>query len=72
MNAASNLASLALFALGGEVDYAAGLVMGAGQIVGGRLGAGLAVKRGARFIRPLFLTMVVAAMARLIWLNLQR
>jgi hypothetical protein len=69
MNAASNLASLALFALGGEVDYAAGLVMGAGQIVGGRLGAGLAVKRGARFVRPLFLTMVVVAMARLIWLN---
>ena len=72
MNAASNLASLALFALGGEVDYAAGLVMGAGQIVGGRLGAGLAVKRGARFVRPLFLTMVVAAMARLIWLNWRR
>jgi hypothetical protein len=43
--------------------------MGAGQIVGGRLGAGLAVKRGARFVRPLFLTMVVAALARLVWLN---
>jgi uncharacterized protein len=68
MNATSNIASLALFAANGQVNYSAGALMGAGQIVGARIGAGLAVRRGVRFVRPVFLTMVVLVMARLLWL----
>lgn len=70
MNATSNLASLAVFAVGGQVHLAAGLVMGAGQLVGARLGAGLAIKRGARFVRPVFIVMVLAVMARLLYVRL--
>ena len=69
MNATSNLASLALFACAGQIHLASGLTMGAGQLVGARLGAGLAVKRGARFVRPVFLTMVVLVMLRLIYVR---
>ncbi len=69
MNATSNVASLALFAVAGLVHLGAGLSMAAGQIVGGRLGAGLVVTRGARFIRPVFLTMVTLTLARLLWLS---
>jgi len=69
MNATSNVASLALFALGGMVNLKAGLAMGAGQLVGSRLGAHLAMTRGARFVRPIFLTMVVAVLARLLWVQ---
>lgn len=69
MNATSNLASLALFASAGLVHLGAGLAMAAGQLLGGRLGAGLVVTRGARFIRPVFLTMVSLTLARLLWLN---
>ncbi len=69
MNATSNLASLAVFAAGGQIHLAAGLAMGAGQIVGARLGAGLAIKRGARFVRPVFIVMVLAVMARLLWVS---
>jgi uncharacterized protein len=69
MNATSNLASLAVFALGGQIHLVAGLVMGAGQLVGARLGAGLAIQRGARFVRPVFIVMVLAVMARLLWVN---
>ncbi|HEY0947054.1 MAG TPA: TSUP family transporter [Opitutaceae bacterium] len=72
MNATSNVAALALFASAGSVDYAAGLVMGAGQLVGARLGARLAMKRGAHFVRPIFLTMVVLVMLRLVYLHLTR
>lgn len=72
MNATSNVASLALFASGGQVDYSAGLVMGAGQLVGARLGAGLAMKRGARFVRPIFLAMVVLVMLRLVYVRFAR
>jgi uncharacterized membrane protein YfcA len=67
MNATSNLASLALFLLGGHVHFGAGLVMAAGQVVGGRVGAGLVVSRGARFVRPVFIVMATAILARLLW-----
>lgn len=69
MNATSNVASLALFAAAGLVHFGAGLAMAAGQILGGRLGAHLVVTRGARFIRPVFLTMVTLTLARLLWVN---
>src|SRR5512140_3474729 len=38
MNATSNVASLALFALGGHVHYGAGIAMALGQVLGGRIG----------------------------------
>ena len=72
MNATSNLVALAVFASAGLVHLGAGLTMAAGQLVGGRLGAGLVMTRGARFIRPLFLTMVTLTLARLVWVNASR
>jgi uncharacterized membrane protein YfcA len=70
MNATSNLASLALFAAAGLVCLAAGLAMAVGQVVGARLGAGLVVRRGSRFVRPAFLAMAALTILRLLWLNL--
>ena len=70
MNAASNLASLALFAAAGLIYLGAGLVMAAGQVAGARLGAGLVVRRGSRFVRPAFLAMAALTILRLLWLNL--
>lgn len=67
MNLTSNVTALLIFAIGGHVDYAAGLCMAAGQVAGGRLGAGLVVKNGARFVRPIFLVVVTATITRLIW-----
>lgn len=72
MNATSNVASLVLFAAAGQVDYAAGAVMGAGQFAGAKLGTGLVIKKGARFIRPIFLTMVVLTVLRLVYVSLSR
>ena len=72
MNATSNVTSLALFALGGNIDYAAGAAMAAGQILGGRIGAGLVVTRGARFVRPIFIVMAAATLARLLWVRYAR
>lgn len=69
MNATSNVASLALFAIGGHVHYGAGLAMAAGQVLGGRIGAGLVVTRGARFVRPIFMIMAAATLARLLWVR---
>ena len=72
MNFASNVAALVLFALAGSVLWLPGLIMGAGQLVGGRLGAHLAVTRGARFVRPLFLAMASLVALKLIYSSLTR
>ena len=69
MNATSNVVSVILFAHAGLVLVGAGAAMGAGQIVGARFGTGLVVKKGARFIRPIFLTMVGLTLLRLIWVG---
>jgi len=67
MNFASNIASLALFLLAGQVVFTAGLAMGAGQWLGARLGSRMVLARGAKFIRPIFITVVLALTAKLIY-----
>ncbi len=67
LNLASNLGGLLLFALTGHPWWAVGLAMGAAQIAGARIGAGLAMKRGARAIKPLLVVTSTAMALRLIW-----
>ena len=71
MNLASNLGALAVFLSVGKVRYDIGAVMIAGQLIGARLGSGMVISRGTQFIRPIFLTVVLALAARLIWQNLR-
>lgn len=59
MNLASNLASLACFLIRGNVYFIPGLAMGAGQILGARIGSRLVIRKGAALIRPIFITMVL-------------
>jgi hypothetical protein len=44
-----------------------GLVMAAGQIVGARIGSSMVVQRGARFIRPVFITVVILSTLKLLY-----
>ncbi len=67
LNWASNVASLILFLMVGKIWFAAGLIMGAGQWLGARAGSKMVVTRGTRFIRPVFLTMVVLLTLKLIY-----
>ena len=69
MNLTSKLISVALFAYAGLVHFGAGATMGAGQIIGARLGSRMVLKKGARFIRPIFLTVVGLTLVRLVWIN---
>jgi uncharacterized membrane protein YfcA len=65
MNFASNLSSLAFFLLGGKVYFGAGLVMGIGQLAGARIGAKMVIAKGTRFIRPIFIAVVLALTIKL-------
>ncbi|MEI6194417.1 MAG: TSUP family transporter [Verrucomicrobiota bacterium] len=67
LNCASNVASLILFLCAQKVWFAAGLVMGAGQWLGARAGSKMVVKRGTKFIRPIFLSMVVLITLKMIY-----
>lgn len=66
-NLNSNLVALVCFAAGANIDYKIGLCMAAGQVIGGQLGAGLAMNKGVKLIRPLFLTMVFGTIATLVY-----
>lgn len=68
MNFTSNLVALAMFVVGGNVLYSAGLCMAAGQVIGARVGSNLAIRNGARFIRPVFLVVVFLTIVRLVYL----
>jgi uncharacterized protein len=51
VNFASNLAGLAVFVYAGTVVWEVALPMAAGQLVGGAIGARLAIEGGARLVR---------------------
>ncbi|GFO60421.1 UPF0721 transmembrane protein [Geomonas silvestris] len=68
-NFVSNIVSLVVFVWGGHVLLWAGLVMGAGQAVGARVGARLVIKKGTSFVRPVFICSVLAVTAKLFYDN---
>lgn len=67
LNLQSNLVSVLCFMFMSSVNYQIGFVMACGAIIGGRLGATLVIKKGAVFIRPLFLTMVFLTLSTLFY-----
>jgi uncharacterized membrane protein YfcA len=69
MNFTSNFVALLFFLSVGQVRFVEGIVMGIGQFLGARVGSKLVIKRGTAFIRPVFITMVLALVARLIYQN---
>lgn len=65
VNFASNLAALAAFAWAGSVVWALALPMAAGQLLGGIVGARLALRGGARLIRLAVLVVSGALVVKL-------
>jgi uncharacterized membrane protein YfcA len=60
LNFTSNLAALLFFLIGGHVIWTLALIMAAGQLAGGWLGAHLVLRHGAPLIRPV---LVIASLA---------
>ena len=63
----ANLAALVVFVPMGAVVWQVGLVMAAGNVVGGYLGTRTAVARGGTFVRTVFIVVVGAFLVRLGW-----
>lgn len=69
-NSASNVASLVTFALAGKVLWSVGIPAALCGIAGQYVGSGLALKGGAKVIRPMFFVVLALLLARLIYVLL--
>ncbi len=67
LNFASNLGGLVAFAMVGQPLWLIGLVMAVAQVAGASLGSRLAMRIGARVIKPLLVATSTALALRLIW-----
>ena len=66
-NSASNVASIVMFALSGKVLWAVGIPAALCGIAGNYVGSGLALKNGAKVIRPMFLVVLSLLVIRLLY-----
>jgi len=67
LNFASNIAAVITFIYFGSVNYYYAIPMGLAMIVGALAGSRLAIKKGAAYVRPLFLFMSVVLISKQIW-----
>ncbi|GLP96931.1 sulfite exporter TauE/SafE family protein [Paraferrimonas sedimenticola] len=67
MNFVSNATSLAAFIYLGHVNWLLGVSMGVCIMAGAFLGAHSAIRFGANFIRPIFISVVIVIAAKLAW-----
>jgi uncharacterized membrane protein YfcA len=57
LNLTSNLTALVLFLLNGKVYFFIGIPMGLCMIVGAKVGSHMAIEKGSKFIKPVFVMM---------------
>jgi len=67
LNLASNLASFVTFALAGNVLFALALPVAVFSIAGNYIGSGFAIKKGAKFIRPMLLIVLSLLLAKVVY-----
>ncbi|MGE0279172.1 MAG: TSUP family transporter [Rhizobiaceae bacterium] len=65
LNFGSNIGSFVIFVLAGAVVWKVGLLMGVTQFLGARVGASLAMRVGAKLLKPLLVLACVALAIRL-------
>ena len=67
MNFVSNGVALGVFIIAGQVAWLLGISMGLALMAGAFFGARTAINGGSKFIRPVFILVVLALTARLAW-----
>jgi uncharacterized membrane protein YfcA len=56
LNFTSNITSLSVFLINGQIDYRLGIPAAISMIIGSKLGASTAILKGSKLIRPIFIT----------------
>lgn len=66
-NFTTNIASVLVFALSGEILYSVGLLMALGQFIGANLGSRIAIGYGVKIVKPLVVCVSLAACINLLY-----
>jgi uncharacterized protein len=66
LNFASNIGAFIAFAFVGVISWKVGIVMGVAQFLGARLGAHMAIRNGAKLIKPLLVVTCIALAVKLL------
>jgi uncharacterized membrane protein YfcA len=69
LNLASNYAAIIAFVLGGEIYWMIALPMGLANITGAWIGAGLAIRGGAKVIKPVFGFVLAGLLVKLLFFS---
>ncbi|HOH89294.1 MAG TPA: TSUP family transporter [Bacillota bacterium] len=67
LNFVSNFTSLVMFAINGKIYYMLGIPIGLAMIAGARMGSKIAIKNGAKVIKPIFVTIALALTLKLLF-----
>jgi len=67
LNLASNYAAILAFVIGGELYWSIALPMGLANLTGAWTGAGLAIKGGAKVIKPVFGFVLAALLVKIVF-----
>lgn len=67
MNFVGNVAAVLMFAIRGEINYKVGIPVALFMILGARLGAKVALNKGAKLIKPIFVTMALAVAIKMLY-----
>ncbi|MCC8180394.1 MAG: TSUP family transporter, partial [Planctomycetes bacterium] len=70
VNLASNLAAFVTFLFSGALFVQLGLVAGIFSVLGHYVGAGLAIKKGYRIVRPIVLTVLTLLFIRIVFFEI--
>ncbi|WOV97789.1 TSUP family transporter [Clostridioides difficile] len=70
INLTSNITSLLLFMINGQVDYKIAIVFALVMIMGAYVGAKVAIKKGSKMIKPIFLVMALFMVIKLVYQTL--
>lgn len=66
LNFVSNVTSLVVFAIAGKINFSIGLIAGFFALLGSVIGTKVAIRKGASFVKPIFLIMSFAVFIKLI------
>lgn len=66
-NFCSNFGALLFFLIGGHINWLFGVVMAAGTILGGNIGARMIICHGTKLVKPMLVIMSLAMSGKLLW-----
>ena len=67
LNFVSNISALVTFALSGNINYLIGIPVCILMILGAKIGTRLAINKGNKIIKPIFITMAMAVAVKMLF-----